>query len=190
MSIKVVTKTTTEPVSLQEAKTYLRVDYDHEDNLISNLITRARDYVESRTGRQLTTSTLETHLDNWPSVPCLSVVPRSAHPIIPLTLPLTSVSGIQYRDSSDNWQLLPSGSYITDTTSGRVQVTQVPSTSPYLDAIKITYSVGSISDKAKQLILLVIDDWYNNRGASTAQELKVHPSIDRLMWLERDLTLA
>ena len=49
----------TEPIALQDAKNYLRVDYPDDDTVISGLITRARAYAENITERALATQTIE-----------------------------------------------------------------------------------------------------------------------------------
>ena len=48
-----------EPITLADAKTFIRVDYTDEDTLISGLISRARSYAEMVTGRALATQTVQ-----------------------------------------------------------------------------------------------------------------------------------
>lgn len=58
-AFKVITPVSTEPISLSNAKTYLRVDFTEDDDVISGLITRARSYAETVTGRALATQQIQ-----------------------------------------------------------------------------------------------------------------------------------
>ncbi len=55
-----------EPVSLGEAKLYLRLDGTDEDPLIATLIAAARHLVEAASGRRLIGQTWRIVLDAWP----------------------------------------------------------------------------------------------------------------------------
>ncbi len=55
-----------EPVSLQEAKNWLRVEGNGDDMLIQALITSARLIVEARTATMLITQRWRCILDAWP----------------------------------------------------------------------------------------------------------------------------
>lgn len=56
-----------EPLSLFEAKNYLRVAHEADDALIASMIAAARIQVESRTRRALISQTWRILLDRWPS---------------------------------------------------------------------------------------------------------------------------
>jgi hypothetical protein len=58
-AFKVITPVSTEPIALADAKAYLRVDFTDEDTLISEIITRARSYIETVTHRALATQTIQ-----------------------------------------------------------------------------------------------------------------------------------
>jgi len=56
---KVLTPPTLEPIALSDAKTYLRVDFSDDDILIDALVTRARVYGETVTGRAIATQQIQ-----------------------------------------------------------------------------------------------------------------------------------
>ena len=55
-----------EPLSLADAKSYLRVAHDDDDAIIAALIASARHHVESLTRSGLLTQTWRLILDGWP----------------------------------------------------------------------------------------------------------------------------
>lgn len=56
-----------EPVSLAEAKNYLRVEHDDDDDLIEALIVSARMQIEQAARRALITQSWRIVLDRWPA---------------------------------------------------------------------------------------------------------------------------
>ncbi len=66
-----------EPVSLGEAKAFLRLDGDAEDGLVTTLIAAARLHLEGTTGRALVSQSWRVVLDAWPDsrVVALPVAP-------------------------------------------------------------------------------------------------------------------
>lgn len=65
MSITVITPPASEPISLAEAKLFLRIDQSVEDDLISTMIVAAREAVEAGCGRALIKRRVRENLDIW-----------------------------------------------------------------------------------------------------------------------------
>jgi len=59
--VEVVTDLSVEPVTLQEAKDYMRISSDSENDLIEELITSARERIEKYTGLSLGLKTLKAY---------------------------------------------------------------------------------------------------------------------------------
>jgi uncharacterized phiE125 gp8 family phage protein len=64
-----------EPVSLAEAKAFLRVDTGDDDDLITALIAAARTHVEMQTRRALITQSWRLVRDGWPPDGRIAVTP-------------------------------------------------------------------------------------------------------------------
>lgn len=71
---------TVEPLTLAEAKLWLRVDHAADDALITSLIKGARTRIEARTGRAIMTQYWRAVLDAWPrgGIVTLPVLPIMA----------------------------------------------------------------------------------------------------------------
>ena len=101
---------TGEPVSLDEAKAWLRLDIADDDALVTALIPAARAIVEGETRRTLMTQTWRVTLDAWP-------IPRSGDPflddaligaaIVPLHLaPVASITAMRTFSADGTPQVL------------------------------------------------------------------------------------
>ena len=96
-----------EPLSLAEAKNYLRVEHNADDALIASQISAARIQVESRTRRALLTQTWRIVLDRWP---------QSGVVVSPLS-PLREVVAARVRDETGEAQALDTDIFIPKTAS-------------------------------------------------------------------------
>lgn len=148
----------TEPISIAEAKSHLRVDGPDEDLAISNLITEARQYCERLTNRAFGVQTWDMWTDRF-------------HPAVEVPKPpLSSVTSVTYTDTDGNSQTATGSIYTVDADSipGRVYLAynqSWPSTQSIPKAVKIRYVAGSSTTPGpvKRAMLLLIGHWYNNR---------------------------
>ncbi len=92
ISLRLIEETTVEPISLQEAKDFLRITHDEEDAVIQLLISSARTQAEARTGRALTASTWEWVVSG--------IVGKQDLPITPCTACTSIVVGGETVDTS------------------------------------------------------------------------------------------
>lgn len=133
-----------EPVTLAEAKLYIRVSHTSEDAQISEMIRSARMIIEKATGLSLITKQVELWFCNkgaWLQLP---------YGPITSSITLTDVT---------------SGTTLTDTiiTGGKHPVI----TFPAIDRLKATYNVGftALPTPLKNAILDQVNHMYENRGA-------------------------
>ena len=101
-----------EPVSLDEAKAWLKIDSAAGDDVLGALITSARVAVEAATRRMLITQTWRILLDAWP---------RSRVISIPLA-PFASLAAINLYDVADAAQPLSASLYTLTALPERAQI--------------------------------------------------------------------
>lgn len=177
-----------EPVTLEEAKAQLRVDFDDEDAMISGYISGARETVEEETGRALITQTLELGLGSFPTSDRIRLPGGT----------LQSVDSFKYTDSGETEYTLVAGTdYIVNQFiepaevvlpfSAIWPVSVLSTASPV--RIRFTCGYGSAEDvpvRAKQAILMLVGDWYMNRedvviGRTSTVATKLPNGFDRLI---------
>jgi uncharacterized phiE125 gp8 family phage protein len=166
---KVITPPSTEPVSLTEVKTALRLDVadTSEDTLLAIYITAAREYGEDITGRAFATQTLEMLLDSFPSADIELEMP-----------PLQTVTTIKYKDSAAAETTLANTEYIADPDSniGRIALAygkSWPSFTPYpVNPIRVRYEAGytALPKIYKNAMLLHIGYMYKYRDQGVPEE--------------------
>ncbi len=132
-----------EPLTLDQAKTHLRVELDEtdEDDLIDADIAAVRASAETFMRRQLITATWELYLDVFPRE---IQIPRP---------PLQGVNSIKYIDTDGNLQTLDTAVYTVDMKSmvGRVVLAydqSWPETRAQIQAVTVNYDAGYGDDEA------------------------------------------
>ncbi|MDX1974467.1 MAG: head-tail connector protein [Rickettsiales bacterium] len=90
-----LTAPTTEPISLAEAKLYLRIDHAQDDTLISDLITTARHMAEQHLKRSLMTQSWKLTMDGCEHF----ALDLYGEQIVPLSMgPIASITNIMAVD--------------------------------------------------------------------------------------------
>lgn len=181
MAFDIVTPAAEEPITLTEAKDFLRVSNDDDDNLINALITAARQMCEEYTRRILVTTTIDEYFDkfptnSWDNLSNLIYLSRG---------PVSAISSVKYVDEIGSEVTLTSEQYVTDLIS---EPARVQSTAGWFAAagvvnqVIVRYVVGTeVSAIPKPLIqgmMLVISDLYDQRGDG----VKRLPTASEYLW--------
>lgn len=133
-----------EPISLDEAKNYLKIDFDTEDTLLAEMITSAREQAELFCNRSFVPKTIEFSTKDFED-PVLLPFPNHTE--------ITSVSvdgeAVEYTS--------------TGLTQLEIEVTAIGK------ELKVIYQAGGIITKAeKEALKKVVADMYRNRDESSA----------------------
>ncbi|MBL9088438.1 MAG: phage head-tail connector protein [Planctomycetia bacterium] len=134
---KVIAGPAQEPLTLEEAKRFLRITSDAEDDVVLALVAAARKRIERGTELALITQTVEVKLDGfWGS--CAIELPMP---------PLQEVVSIQYLDAAGALQTLPADTYKVSThrRPGRVWLASGkswPTTKDEREAVTVTFNAG------------------------------------------------
>lgn len=189
MALTVVTSPTVEPVSLDEAKAHLRVDVEDENDQIRALITAARQYIETFTGRALCTQTWDLKLDAFPCSDTLWL--RKP--------PVSSVTSITYLDTANVSQTWSASNYLTDLPAGEqatfARITPAygvvwPSTYSVINAVTVRFVCGygatgaTVPEGLRQAMKLMIGHLYGFREPAMAGTTvtPIPTALDAVLW--------
>jgi uncharacterized phiE125 gp8 family phage protein len=170
-----------EPLTLEEAKRFLRVDITRDDALIEALMVSAREEVELLTGRTILSTTYALRLECFPATGIIAL-PRP---------PLQSVTSIAYIDTAQVSQTLATTVYGVDSFSepGRVyrKTGQTwPSVYDQLVPITITYVAGytlaTVPERMRTALKLLLNDSYEHREAHLDARTFCNEAVHRLLW--------
>lgn len=159
---KLKTAPVTEPVSSTEAKLHLKIDSDTtDDNLITALITAAREAAENYIGRALISQTWEAYFNGFPD----EITLRPGN--------LSSITSITYIDGDGVTQTLSTSVYEADTYSNPGKAClkyskSWPTVRDIQNSVCVTYVCGygaaaNVPGAIKAAILLIIGHLYEHR---------------------------
>lgn len=186
-SLTVSTAPTTEPVTLAEAKAWLRVDTNDNDLAIATAIAAARNAIEQWLQRQLLTAVYELRLDGFPS---------EQDNILRLPMgPVQSITSISYQDVDDNTTTQDLAKISQDLKSDparlRPKVGEVwPTTRKDLNAITVKYSTGygTVADIPGSILValrMLLLDLIAHPGMQAEGKLVDNQAYERLLWPHR-----
>jgi uncharacterized phiE125 gp8 family phage protein len=164
MKFKTTTAVATEPVTLDQARQHLRLDtfagLHEDDDLVTILITAAREWCEQYTRLALAEQTITAVADEFPI----------GRIYLPLS-PAREITSIQYYNSDNTLTTWPDTSYEYDEFDDSVSFIAgqaYPNSYSRNNAVKIVYSAGYNEDfplpmPIYQAMLLIIGHLYKNR---------------------------
>ncbi len=155
-----LTEPAAEPLTLAEAKNFLRVEHDADDDLIAALIAAARIHVEAETRRALVTQTWRLVFDRWPRSGKIDVRPA----------PLRSLVAARVYDAGGAAHAVDPQAFIAETASSTFAFAPWSLTQPGRASagIEIDVSVGfgdadDVPEPLRQAVRLLLAHWYENR---------------------------
>ena len=163
-SLKLVTAPVAEPLSLEDAKTHLRVDVSDDDLYIGDLIKAARRHMEDYLRRALITQTWDLFMEGFPTGDVIEV---------PLP-PLSSITSIKYMDNAGIQQTWGPGNYRVDKNHEPGRITpnyrvSWPAIRPGAGAVEIRFVAGygteggDVPDDIVHAIRLMVGQMYELR---------------------------
>jgi uncharacterized phiE125 gp8 family phage protein len=177
MSSILLTPPAVEPVTLAEAKAFLRVEHDDDDDMIATLIAAARSQIEAQTRRALITQTWQLIRDSWPPDGRLVVLPA----------PLGEVLAARIYDAGGLADSVDLQAFTIDKAAAPAIIAFPPwsmaAPGRAVAGIEIDVEAGYGDDPAdvpqplRQAITLLVAHWYENRGLiAVGQSFAVLPT--------------
>ena len=154
-----------EPVTLGDAKAFLRVEHDADDDVIAALIVGARIHIEAQTRRALMTQTWRVVRDGWPPDGRIAAMP----------VPLRQLMAARVYKADGTTQTIAVEAFTLDKASapsvisysGAMPVPGRPVAGIELD-IECGYGAepSDVSAPLRQAIRMMVAHWYENRGVT------------------------
>lgn len=175
MSAMLLTAPAVEPVSLAEAKAFVRVEHNDDDDIISALIAGSRIHIESQTRRALITQMWRLVRDAWPASGRIDVRPG----------PLQTLNAVRLLDAEGNAATVDLQAFVPDKAASALAFAPWSLAAPGRIAagIELDVTVGygdaaiDVPEPLRQAIRLLVAHWYDNRGlAAVGQTVAILPS--------------
>jgi len=161
MPLELTAPPSAEPVTLDQAKAWLKIDTDDDDALIGSLIGAARARAEWHTGQAFVTQSWILWLDRW-------------RPVIEIPLsPLASIQSLTFYAPDAAATVVDSGMYHVDAASRPGRIGFAPTFMPPLlrplDAVAVAFTAGygaaaDVPPTITTAILVILAALYAARG--------------------------
>jgi uncharacterized phiE125 gp8 family phage protein len=177
---KQISEPSTEPLTYQEVKEYLRLNGDTEQAYVTSLIVAARQVVESRIWRPLISQQWQMQFDFHE----LNLLSKNIN-----KAPLLSIESVTYYDGNNDIQTLSPTSYEFDLFSSppRVRIKTTPTLYDRFNALQINFTCGylnaaSVPKNIKIALFLIVGHLYENRqDVVTGTQVNVMPQASEYL---------
>ena len=189
MPLRQTVASTEEPLTLDEAKAHLRVDFTSEDSYISALIAAARGWIEKECALALITQEWALTLDAFPS---------GTAPIELKIAPLISVDSIKYTPLGEGEKTWAAANYAVDIYGRPARIVPVSAWPAdqlvALNGVTVAMTCGfgaaaAVPDVIKEALRLLVGYWYLNREDSRLPE-RVRTAVFALLAKQRPIGVA
>jgi len=162
MSAVLLTAPAAEPLSLADAKAFLRVEHDDDDIIIASLVASARNHVEALTRCGLITQTWRLALDRWPD----------NGRVAPKLGPLRALIAARVFNEANVPSSLDAASFVVDRAGGVIAAPcwslPVPGRSTAGIELDIEIGFGDAASDVPPALLnairMLVVHWYENRS--------------------------
>lgn len=164
-----------EPLSVADAKTFLRVTHDDDDGVIAALIAAARAQIEAQTRAALITQTWRVGLDAWP---------RNGR-ISPRIAPLQSLAAARVFDADGMSRALDVDRFVVDRAAGVVTAPawSLPVPGRAQGGVELDLVAGfgdgaaDVPELLRHAVRTLVAHWYDNRGlVAIGQSIAMMPA--------------
>ncbi|MBX6426729.1 MAG: phage head-tail connector protein [Variibacter sp.] len=159
-----------EPLTLAEAKSYLRVEHDDDDALIAALVAAVRAEVEAKTRRALITQRWRWILDAWPRDGRIALAPA----------PVREILAARVYDENGIAQAIDTQAFVVDTAAAPGVIGFVswalPAPGRAVAGIEIDVACGygdaaaDVPEPLRQAMRVLLAHRYENRGLAAAAD--------------------
>lgn len=151
-----------EPISLAEAKAFLRIEHADDDDVVTALIVGARIYIETQIRRALITQRWRLVRDAWAQSGRIEVRPA----------PLKSLDAVRVDDGQSEPLEVDVEGFFVDTAGSTLVFAPwaLPQPARTAGGIELDVTLGygdaaiDVPEPLRQAIRLLVGHWYENRG--------------------------
>ena len=174
MASILLTPPAVEPLSLAEAKAFLRLETADDDPLIAAFIAAARLHVETQTGLALITQSWRMVLDCWPANGRIAVRPA----------PLQTLTAARVFDFDGEIRTIDAQAFVPDLSTSTFSFIPwaLPMPTRIAAGIELDIAVGfgdgpsDVPEPLRQAIRMLVAHWNENRAVVAGAEVAPVPS--------------